>query len=90
MESKHAEIYESFARIFSVALRNGVPVKKLISQLEKANQKYGSVASVLAAIMRAFRMIGINSHEESCPDCSGVLVLEEGCVKCLTRGYSKC
>lgn len=90
VESKHAEIYESFARIFSVALRNGVPVKKLISQLEKANQKYGSVASIPAAIIRAFRMIGINSHEESCPDCSGVLVLEEGCVKCLTCGYSKC
>ncbi len=90
VESTHSEIYESFARIFSVALRNGVPVKKLISQLEKANQKYGSVSSIPAAIIRAFRMIGINSHQESCPDCGGVLVLEEGCIKCLTCGYSKC
>jgi ribonucleoside-diphosphate reductase alpha chain len=90
VESKHYEIYESFARIFSVALRNGVPVKKLLSQLEKANQKYGSVSSIPSAIIRAFRMIGINSHEESCPDCGGILVLEEGCVKCLTCGYTKC
>lgn len=90
VESKHSEIYESFARIFSVALRNGVPVKKLISQLEKANIKYGSVSSIPAAIIRAFKMIGVNSKEESCPDCGGILVLEEGCVKCLTCGYSKC
>ncbi|MEM7827726.1 MAG: adenosylcobalamin-dependent ribonucleoside-diphosphate reductase [Candidatus Aenigmatarchaeota archaeon] len=91
VESKHSEIYESFARIFSCALRYGVPARSLLSQLEKANKKYGSVSSIPSAILRAFRMIGINGKtEDSCPDCGGILVLEEGCVKCLSCGYSKC
>lgn len=91
VETRYAEIYESFGRIFSVALRNSVPVKKLLSQLEKANRKYGSVSSIPAALIRAFRMIGIDGNQiENCPDCSGVLVLEEGCIKCLTCGYTKC
>jgi ribonucleoside-diphosphate reductase alpha chain len=91
VETRYAEIYESFGRIFSVALRNSVPVKKLLSQLEKANRKYGSVSSIPAALIRAFRMLGIDGTRiETCPDCSGVLVLEEGCIKCLTCGYTKC
>jgi ribonucleoside-diphosphate reductase alpha chain len=91
VETRYAEIYESFGRIFSVALRNSVPVKKLLSQLEKANRKYGSVSSIPAALIRAFRMLGIDGNQiENCPDCSGVLVLEEGCIKCLTCGYTKC
>jgi ribonucleoside-diphosphate reductase alpha chain len=91
VETRYAEIYESFGRIFSVALRNSVPVKKLLSQLEKANRKYGSVSSIPAALIRAFRMLGIDGSQiENCPDCSGVLVLEEGCIKCLTCGYTKC
>jgi ribonucleoside-diphosphate reductase alpha chain len=91
VETRYAEIYESFGRIFSVALRNSVPVKKLLSQLEKANRKYGSVSSIPAALIRAFRMLGIDGNKvENCPDCSGVLVLEEGCIKCLTCGYTKC
>jgi ribonucleoside-diphosphate reductase alpha chain len=66
-------------------------VKKLLSQLEKANRKYGSVSSIPAALIRAFRMLGIDGNQiENCPDCSGVLVLEEGCIKCLTCGYTKC
>jgi ribonucleoside-diphosphate reductase alpha chain len=91
VETRYAEIYESFGRIFSVALRNSVPVKKLLSQLEKANRKYGSVSSIPAALIRAFRMLGIDGNQiENCPDCGGVLVLEEGCIKCLTCGYTKC
>jgi len=91
VESRFAEVYESFGRIFSVALRNGTPVKKLLSQLEKANGKYGSVSSIPAAIIRAFRMLGINGGPgESCPDCGSILILQEGCIKCITCGYTKC
>ncbi len=90
VETKFGEIYESFGRIFSLALRNGLPVEKLLSQLEKANKKYGSVASVPSAIIRAFRMLDLGALRETCPDCGGVLVLEEGCIKCLSCGFTKC
>lgn len=91
IDSKYSEVYESFARIFSVALRQGIDIEILLSQLEKANRKYGSVASVPAAMIRAFRMVGLSGgQQESCPDCGGVIVLEEGCLKCLTCGFSMC
>jgi ribonucleoside-diphosphate reductase alpha chain len=88
-ESKYGEVYESFARVFSVALRSGVPLSKLTSQLEKANMKYGSVVSVPYALVRAFRLLGVNG-EAKCPDCGGGLTAEEGCLKCHSCGFSKC
>jgi len=90
VESKNAEVYDALARIFSIALRSGVPARKLIKQLEQANQKYGSVVSPLAAIARAFKKLGINGGEKRCPNCDAIMVLEEGCMKCLSCGYSKC
>lgn len=89
VESKSSEIYEAFARIFSVALRSGVPLSKLTAQLEKANTKYGSVVSVPYALVRAFRLLGVNG-ETKCPDCGASLVPEEGCLKCHSCGFSKC
>lgn len=90
VESKNAEVYDALARIFSIALRSGVPARTLIKQLEQANQKYGSVVSPLAAIVRAFKKLGINGGEKRCPNCDAIMVLEEGCMKCLSCGYSKC
>ena len=90
VESKNAEVYDALARIFSIALRSGVPARTLIKQLEQANQKYGSVVSPLAAIARAFKKLGINGGEKRCSNCDAIMVLEEGCIKCLSCGYSKC
>lgn len=89
VESKSSEIYEAFARIFSVALRSGVPLSRLTSQLEKANTKYGSVVSVPYALVRAFRLLGVNG-EAKCPDCGAKLIPEEGCLKCHSCGFSRC
>jgi ribonucleoside-diphosphate reductase alpha chain len=90
VETKYAEVYESFARVFSVALRYGVPLKKLITQLERANARYGSVVSVPYSLVRAFRLLGFDGTAEKCPDCGGALILEEGCIKCHSCGFTKC
>jgi len=34
--------------------------------------------------------LGGGAFKVRCPECSGVLVFEEGCTKCPTCGYSKC
>lgn len=91
VESKHAEVYEALARIFSISLRCGVPAHLLLQQIEDANKKYGSVVSPTYAILRAFRKLDINGGSfEKCPECWGTLALQEGCQKCMTCGYSKC
>lgn len=91
-EAKHEEVYEAFARIFSIALQWGVPLEKLLKQLEGANRKYGSVATIPAAILRAFRMVQHEGHpaDSTCPKCAGVVVYQEGCLKCLSCGWSRC
>jgi ribonucleoside-diphosphate reductase alpha chain len=91
VESKHSEVYEALARIFSISLRCGVPAKLLLQQIEDANKKYGSVVSPTYAILRAFRKLDINGgSRETCPECGDVLVLQEGCQKCVACGFSKC
>ena len=32
----------------------------------------------------------MNHYKIKCPECSGTLVFEEGCVKCHGRGYAQC
>jgi ribonucleoside-diphosphate reductase alpha chain len=90
VESKHDESYAVSARLLSTGLRCGIPVKRLLKQLEEANRKYGSVVSPNGAIIRAFRMLNLNGGDESCPDCGGALVLQEGCMKCISCGFSRC
>lgn len=91
VESKHSEVYEALARIFSISLRCGVPAKLLLQQIEDANKKYGSVVSPTYAILRAFRKLDMNGGTmEICPECGGVLAIQEGCQKCFTCGFSKC
>ena len=90
VESKHSEVYEALARIFSISLRCGVPAKLLLQQIEDANKKYGSVVSPTYAILRAFRKLDVNGSHETCPECGSVLVVQEGCQKCEGCGFSKC
>jgi len=90
VESKHSEVYEALARIFSISLRCGVPAKLLLQQIEDANKKYGSVVRPTYAILRAFRKLEMNGSAEACPECSGPLIVQEGCQKCMACGFSKC
>ena len=90
VQTKYADVYEALARVFSTALRHRVPLKRLLEQLEAANEKFGSVVSPVYAIVRAFRILGLNGGSQKCPECGNVLVSEEGCLKCHSCGFSKC
>ncbi|OPY01536.1 MAG: Ribonucleoside-diphosphate reductase NrdZ [Syntrophorhabdus sp. PtaB.Bin184] len=90
VESKHAETYEALAMIMSDALRCGRAPEALLRHIQKANMKHGSVVSPTYAILRAFRMLGVNGSSDTCEECGGVVVLQEGCRTCLSCGASKC
>ncbi len=94
VEASNAEIYESFARVLSISLRSGVPVEALLEQLEKANQRYGSVASIPAAIIRALRMSQLIKENGKglppCPQCSQGTIRQENCLLCRHCGWTKC
>lgn len=95
LEITKTEMYESIARIISIALRHDAPVQEIIKQLNKSNKKYGSLNSVTNAISKALVMFNnsfesCQKHVESCPECCNDLVLESGCKTCKTCGYSAC
>jgi ribonucleoside-diphosphate reductase alpha chain len=69
-------------------------VEALLEQLEKANQRYGSVASIPAAIIRALRMSQLIKENGKglppCPQCSQGTIRQENCLLCRHCGWTKC
>ena len=89
---RERESYDIIARLFSLGLRCGIPVKDLLRQIEQANKNHGSVSSVSAAILRAFAYIGAlgAAQGETCPECQGFLEMEGGCTICHCCGWTRC
>lgn len=93
---------ESVGRLISLALRSGVTTEAIIKQLVgircpspawENGQMVHSCHDAIALVLKNF--IGSNfivkqSAMGVCPECSGPLVHEEGCLICRSCGYSKC
>jgi ribonucleoside-diphosphate reductase alpha chain len=85
---------ECISRLISKAMRDGSKVEDLADQLYKSYLQYGDVTSPLLAINKGIAKALESLHkkpnyEVQCPECSGVLMMEEGCLKCFC-GYSAC
>lgn len=96
---------EAVCRMISLCLRSGVPVENVIEQLQGIGgdaQVFGNgglVRSMPDAIAKILRKHFGNGkpikHEpdistDICPDCSGKMVHESGCITCPSCGFSKC
>jgi len=93
---------ESVGRLISLALRSGVTTEAIIKQLVgircpspawENGKMVHSCHDAIALVLKNF--IGSNfivkqSAMGVCPECSGPLVHEEGCLICRSCGYSKC
>lgn len=77
-------------RMMSMALRHGVSVDYLTEQLSKD----GSVVDVNRVLSRLLKKYSKNRStfsKETCPQCgSSDLKREDGCVQCLSCGWSGC
>jgi ribonucleoside-diphosphate reductase alpha chain len=96
---------EAISRLISLAMRSGIPVPKIVKQLQGIGgsqpvfERRGVISSIPDAIAKV-----LNDHfgngdrlhkapdisKEHCPDCGGMLEHEEGCVLCRGCGYSQC
>lgn len=94
---------EAVARLISLALRSGVAVNEIIDQLSGiggANQiltQDGLITSVPDAIAKVLEKYYGKKKEkiqdiglEFCPECNNKLTKTEGCLTCLSCGFSKC
>lgn len=86
MDRVMAEYIDSTTRLVSLSMRAGVPVEKLIEQLEKVSATYMySIPLKLANILREH-----TTRCQQCPDCGGQTEFAEGCLKCTSCGWSQC
>jgi len=71
-------------RIFSCADAIARVVEDRIREKEVQNKIEGIEEIKIPAVVRGKNVVGV------CPDCGNALVHEEGCLKCMGCGYSKC
>jgi ribonucleoside-diphosphate reductase alpha chain len=93
---------ESVGRLISLSLRSGVSAEAVVKQLigircpSPAWENGKMVLSCHDAIAQVLKQIACQNFVQYqpgmgvCPDCSDMLVHEEGCLVCHSCGYSKC
>jgi ribonucleoside-diphosphate reductase alpha chain len=93
---------EAAGRLISLALRSGIKAEAIIKQLTGIRcpspswQNGEMVLSCPDAIAKVLKYRTDSTFAESsstmgiCPDCSGALTHQEGCLVCRSCGYSKC
>ncbi|MCK5292671.1 MAG: hypothetical protein KAR39_11735, partial [Thermoplasmata archaeon] len=82
---------EAITRLASLCLRAGIPAIQVISQLEKANRRGGSLMSVPAQVMKALeKTIGPWVSDEGCPECESTIRRESGCISCECGYVNRC
>lgn len=78
-------------RLISVALRHGAPIDFVVEQLQK-DGTIGDINRVVARLLKKYIKDGQQVRSgHSCQDCgSSNLIYEEGCLRCIDCGSSKC
>ena len=89
--SEMSDEESALTRMISTALRHGSDINFIVEQL---NKSHGSVVSFSKAIARILSKFAKNirvDDKEKCSDCQSTnLRKEEGCLKCLDCGGSRC
>lgn len=97
---------EAIGRLVSLALRSGIEVREVVSQLKGIGgehpvfQKKGLLLSIPDAVAWVLEnryldgeSVKSDCHDldrPSCPECGEKLIFQEGCFVCQGCGYTKC
>ena len=87
------EMEEVVTRLTSGLLRVGANMHFIVQQLEKVGERQTEMHSFARSVARALKKyIPDGTIEEvECPECGAdSLTRQEGCIACLSCGYSKC
>jgi len=87
-----SESEEIISRLTSLALRNHVPIRKIVKQLELVGEKNNNLHNFARAISRTLKKYITDGEKENslCPKCNNELVRIGGCPMCQSCGFSKC
>jgi ribonucleoside-diphosphate reductase alpha chain len=94
---------EAAGRLISLALRSGVKADAIVKQLigircPSPSWQNGKIVlscpDATAQVLKSIIGIEVSDNGGSvmgvCPECSGVMTPEEGCLVCHSCGFSKC
>lgn len=82
VEEKAATLYTS------MLLRHGTNIEYITKTAKKVNDNITSFSSAICRILAKY--ITNTEVKETCPECGGRLVRDNGCLHCIDCGYSKC
>lgn len=94
-------LWETVTRLISLLLRSGMPLEKILSQLEKSTYSIVDAPSILIRILRKYLPNSFDDVEDEviieqglgakCSECGkNAYVYENGCGVCKACGYTTC
>ena len=89
--TQRREQLDSISRLISTSLRYGVPLGKIIEQLEKSKGSMKGTVASISNVLKEFTVRAGDPFESPCPVCeSGKLMFQGGCSDCNSCGHSEC
>ncbi len=84
----------NYAKLISGVLRHGMPLHYVVDLIGKMNLYDDNINTWKSGVVRALKTFiadGTKVSDHTCEECGDEgLVYEEGCLKCVCCGYSKC
>ena len=84
----------NYAKLISGVLRHGMPLHYVVDLIGKMNLYDENINTWKSGVVRALKTFivdGTKVNDHTCSECGDEgLVYEEGCLKCVSCGYSKC
>ncbi|MBT3622239.1 MAG: adenosylcobalamin-dependent ribonucleoside-diphosphate reductase [Flavobacteriales bacterium] len=84
----------NYAKLISGVLRHGMPLHYVVDLIGKMNLYDENINTWKSGVVRALKTFiadGTAVSDHTCGECGDEgLVYEEGCLKCVSCGYSKC
>ena len=84
----------NYAKLISGVLRHGMPLHYVVDLIGKMNLYDENINTWKSGVVRALKTFianGTTVSDHTCGECGDEgLVYEEGCLKCVSCGYSKC
>lgn len=82
---------EAITRLVSTSLRHGADISFIVHQLEKIQGDMFGFSKAIARVLKKYVPDGTKISGETCQSCNQTsLVRQEGCVTCLSCGWTKC
>lgn len=84
----------NYAKLISGVLRHGMPIHYVVDLIGKMNLYDNNINTWKNGVVRALKTFipdGTKLNDHNCSECeTDGLVYEEGCLKCINCGYTKC